>query len=188
MLVTRLDEFAPVWQFSEVHSIAVMATPDRAYSAIRAVTAGEIGLFRALTWLRRLGRPGPAGILNPPAHLPILDVATRSGFMLLADEPNREVVVGTVVIVPRGAQRPATPEDFQTLGGPGYAKATLNFRIEPALPTGSIVTTETRVYAADARTRRRFGAYWWVIHPGSALIRRMWLRAIRRRAEGGPPQ
>ncbi|HYW41393.1 MAG TPA: hypothetical protein VE959_00970 [Bryobacteraceae bacterium] len=30
-----------------------------------------------------------------------------------------------------------------------------------------------------------FAAYWRMIYPGSALIRRMWLRAIKRRAEGG---
>jgi len=28
-----------------------------------------------------------------------------------------------------------------------------------------------------------FSRYWRVIHAGSALIRRMWLRAIKRRAE-----
>ncbi len=31
----------------------------------------------------------------------------------------------------------------------------------------------------------RFAIYWRVIYPGSALIRRMWLDAIRRRAERG---
>jgi len=28
--------------------------------------------------------------------------------------------------------------------------------------------------------------YWRVIYPGSALIRRMWLRAIKKRAEALP--
>jgi hypothetical protein len=45
------------------------------------------------------------------------------------------------------------------------------------------LTTETRVYATDASSRRRFAGYWRVIYPGSALIRRMWLRAVRERAE-----
>ena len=34
--------------------------------------------------------------------------------------------------------------------------------------------------------RRRFAAYWRVIYPGSAIIRRMWLRAIERRAMAVP--
>ncbi|MGH7548129.1 MAG: hypothetical protein ACREMM_08135 [Gemmatimonadales bacterium] len=107
--MTRLDEFAPVWQFREVHRIAVRATPDQAYRAARAVTASEIPLFRVLTWLRRFGRSGPPSILHPPPHLPVLDVAARTGFLLLADEPNREVVVGTVVIAPRAAGGPRAP-------------------------------------------------------------------------------
>jgi len=197
--VTQLDAFAPVWQFREVHTIIVNATPARAYRAVEAVTAGEIRLFRALTWLRRFGRPGPASVLNPPGHLPILDVATRSGFLLLAAAPptsprdplsasrrggtSGEIVVGTVVIAPLDARRPRTAEEFQRPCGPGYAKAVMNFRIEDAGRGCCVVRTETRVHATDARTRRRFAAYWWVIYPGSALIRRMWLRAIRRRAE-----
>jgi hypothetical protein len=32
-------------------------------------------------------------------------------------------------------------------------------------------------------TARRFALYWRAIYPSSALIRRMWLRAIRERAE-----
>ncbi len=183
--VSRLDEFAPVWQFNEVHTITVQALPDRVYRAIRAVSAAEVRFFRALTWLRRLGRPGPPSLLNPPAHLPLLEVATKSGFLLLADEPNRELVVGTVVIRPSGAPRPTSPTAFRALDAPGYAKATLAFQIDPAAPARSLVRTETRVYAADPATRRRFATYWGVIYPGSALLRRMWLRAIRRRAEDG---
>jgi len=34
-------------------------------------------------------------------------------------------------------------------------------------------------------TRRRFAGYWRIIYPGSALIRRMWLRAVARRAVSG---
>ena len=75
-----------------------------------------------------------------------------------------------------------TAEQCRKLAGPGWAKATMNFLIEPRR-AGCVVTTETRVHATDARTRRRFRAYWTLIYPGSTLIRRMWLRAIKRRAE-----
>ncbi len=40
--------------------------------------------------------------------------------------------------------------------------------------------------ATDAQARRRFACYWRVIYPGSALIRRMWLRAVKKRAEESP--
>jgi hypothetical protein len=48
---------------------------------------------------------------------------------------------------------------------------------------GTELCTETRVVATDADSRRRFGRYWRVIRPGSALIRRNWLAAAKRRAE-----
>ena len=58
----------------------------------------------------------------------------------------------------------------------------MNFLVTPDGPASSIVSTETRVFANSPEARRRFAAYWRAIYPGSALIRRMWLRAIDRRA------
>jgi len=182
---TQLDEFVPVYQFNEFHSVLVKAPRDQTYRAIKNVTASEILLFRTLTWIRRFGRPGPEGILNAPERLPLLDVATRTGFLLLAEKPGDEIVVGTAVVAPRGwrlKHRP-TPEGFKRLHDPGFALAAMNFRVEDAGPGECRVTTETRVYATDASARRTFARYWRVIYPGSALIRRMWLRAIRLRAE-----
>jgi hypothetical protein len=185
---THLDQFVPAYQFSEFHSIRIAAPKEQVYRALKLVTADEITLFGMLTWLRRFGRPGPESILNPPPHVPLLDVATRTSFLVLAEEPNREIVLGTLVAAPRG-WRPRgkpTPDDFKELivtgNVPGFAPAAMNFRIEDAGRTACTLTTETRVYATDASTRRRFAPYWRVIYPGSALIRRMWLRAIARRA------
>jgi hypothetical protein len=184
-LRSRLDEFAPAYQFHESHATHVEATPAQTFRAIRAITADEILLFRALTSIRRFGRAGPESILNAPEKQPLLDVATRTSFLLLAEDADREVVVGTLVVAPAGFRprgRPM-PDAFKRLSDPGFAKATMNFRVEPDGAGGSHVTTETRVFATDAASRYRFAAYWRVIYPGSALIRRMWLRAIRQRAE-----
>jgi hypothetical protein len=60
----------------------------------------------------------------------------------------------------------------------------MNFRVDRDGAGGCTLSTETRVFATDPASRRHFAAYWRVIYPGSALIRRMWLRAIRLRAEG----
>lgn len=184
-IATRLDYFAPTYQFNEVHSIKVAASRDGVFQAIKAVTADEILFFRTLTWIRRFGRPCPESILNAPPRVPILEVATRTGFVLLAEEPNREIVAGTAVAAPPGwhAGVPFTPGAYKAVSGPGFALATMNFLIEDAGPELCEVTTETRVYATDESTRRRFAIYWRTIYPGSALMRRMWLRAIKRRAE-----
>jgi len=70
--------------------------------------------------------------------------------------------------------------DFATAG---YAKAAMNFSLEPLNGRSTRLWTETRIVATDPTSRGRFARYWRLIHPGSALIRRMWLSAVRRRAE-----
>lgn len=185
---TRLDEFAPAWQFREVHSLRIAAPPARVYDAIKRVRADEISLFRTLTWIRRGGREMPQSILKPGARESLIDVATGSGFVRLADDSPLELVVGTVVAAPSGARGTVTARTVQTPLPSGFALATMSFRVSPDGPNGSLVHTETRVFASGLSARRKFAVYWRIIYPGSALIRRMWLRAIRRRAESGATQ
>ncbi len=180
---TRLDEITPAWQFRERHSMVIPASPARVFDAVKQVRADEILLFRTLTWIRRGGRRLPESILNAGDSVPILDVATRTGFARLAEDAPLEIVIGTVVVRPRGARSVRPAEAFRTPMPPGYALAAMNFLVEPDASGGSRISTETRVYANSDRARRRFAMYWRVIYPGSALIRRMWLRAIARRAE-----
>ena len=183
---THLDEFAPAWQFHEVHTMRIDAPPARVYEAIRQVRADEIALFRTLTWIRRGGRALPESILNAGNRASLIDVATRSGFIYLADDPPRELVIGTIIAAPRGmrgTRGTLTPDVFRATLPPGFTLASMNFIVR-ADGAGSFVSTETRVYANSDAGRRRFAAYWRTIYPGSALIRRMWLRAIARRAEG----
>src|SRR5262249_6069607 len=193
---TRLDEFAPAWQFHEVHTRRIPAPPDRVFDAIRRVRADEIALFGTLTWIRRGGCAAPRGVLNAVSDKPLLDVATESEFIWLALAPPRELVVGILVGPPAPAlqcvyrrlgtcrvrTRVSATADLIKSPPPGFAVGTMNFLVTSDGPNASIVSTETRVSAGSDEARRRFAAYWRVIYPGSALIRRMWLRAIERRA------
>jgi hypothetical protein len=185
---TKLDEWMPVWQFDERHVIRVGASPEKVFDAIHAVRADEIFLFRTLIAIRRCGRPGPESILNAPENKPLLDVATQTTFIYLADEAPREIVVGTVIAAPRGIHAPAklTPEMFREKLPPGVALATMNYLVAPDDRGGSTISTTTRVYGNNAAAVRRFAVYWRIIHPGSDIIRRTWLRAIKRRAEAKP--
>ena len=184
-----LDRAMPAWQFRERHRTHVDAPPESVDRAIRAVSADDIRLFRTLTWIRspRVRELDGGDILSPPSGpVPLLGVVLRSGFIAVSDRPARELVLGTIVAGPvRTLRGERTPENFIRLDAPGFAKATMNFAIEPDPAGGSDVTTETRVYATDPRTARRFAAYWRVIYPGSSLIRYMWLRAIGHSAERG---
>ena len=165
---TELDRAVPAFQFQERHRTHVNATPETVYRAMRAVTADDILLFRTLTWIRspRLRQADGGTILRPPSEpVPLLDVALRTSFRQVSAQPPREFVVATTV-------------------GRGV-NATMNFLIEPAAGGTSELSTETRVFADTPAARRTFGAYWHTIYPGSSLIRFMWLRAIKTRAERG---
>jgi hypothetical protein len=179
---TRLDEFAPVWQFHEQHTLDVAAPPARVFDAIRHVRADEIFLFRTLTWIRRGGQPLPPGILNAGGRESLIDLAVHTSCVLLAEDAPRELVVGTVVMAPPGTRGALTPQIFQRRLPDGFALATINFLVTEQGPGRSRITTETRVFANSAAARRRFAAYWRVIYPGSAISRLSWLRAIGRRA------
>ena len=165
---TQLDAFVPAYQFAEFHETRVRAAPESVYRAIRAVSAAEIRAFRTLTWIRHPRLPWGQrreSILDPGANQPILDVATRTSFVWLADEPGREALVGTVVCC-QGTPL-ASADAFRGLTQAGVAKAGMNFRIEDLGGGECRVTTETRVFATDSATRRRFGLYWAFIYPGS---------------------
>ena len=180
---TRLDEFMPVWQFSELHSIDIAAPPARVFEVMNRVRPDDIFLFRTLIAIRGGGQPLPPSIQKAIASYQSLhDIAIHSTFVALADDPLRESVVGTIVGRPPGPRVPLTPAIFKNALPPGYSLAAMNTIVTPDGSGGSIVSTETRVFANSAAERRRFARYWRVIYPGSALIRRMILRAIERRA------
>jgi hypothetical protein len=184
--ITKLDAWMPQWQVGERHTLHVAAPPEKVFAAIHAVRADEILLFRTLIAIRRCGEPGPESIMNAPEKKPLLDVATQTTFVLLEEEAPRELVIGTIIAAPREVRASAklTPELFRKTLPPGVVLATMNFVVLPDNDGGSSVSTETRIYANNPSALRRFGIYWRIIHPGSDIIRRMWLRAIKRRVEG----
>jgi hypothetical protein len=184
-----LDEFLPDYDVHEVHATRVTAAPAQALAAARAVTAREVPLLVALMAVRRLpaavlrrrGRP-----LGRALDEPLLDHFLRGGFVLLADRADELVLgaVGRFWTVDGGVRRLAASE-FGGFEEPGFAKAVVNFHVR-ATDGGSLVTTETRVLGTSEIARSRFRRYWRIVMPGSAAIRRAWLRAIRKRAERGP--
>jgi hypothetical protein len=181
-----IDRFLPRFDWTEGHSIAIAAPPRAVMDAVRSVTAGEMRLVRLLLRMRAL----PGRILGRPAPRrgkgPVLEEILRSGFVMLGEEPGREVVVGTIGRFWQARPAHADIADgagFVAFDAPGWAKAAMSFSVSEAGGGRTRLSTETRIAATDARARRRFGAYWLIVRPGSGLIRRMWLRAVRKRAE-----
>ena len=182
----RIDEFVPVYRFSESHAIRVAAPRDRVYRAIVEVCPDEILFYHTLTWIRRYGRRQPAGVLNAPGRRPLLDTMTTGWFLRLADDGEREIVIGSVSGGWSRSQlsRAHSPAEFKDFSRPLMVKIAMNFRIEEEDARHCMLTTETRVYTVGGDADRGFQVYWRLIYPGSSTIRYMWLRAIRKRAEG----
>jgi hypothetical protein len=177
-----LDDFLPRYDVNEVHSIAIDAPAGAVMDAVRALTASEVPVLVALMAIRSLpsvlrGRP------RPPLRGALLDGFRKSGFVDLRDAPD-ELVLAAVgrFWEPSGGLLRIEPEQFVGFAEPGFAKGAFSLEIK-SLGERALLTTETRVATTDERSRRSFARYWRVVHPGSALIRLAWLRAIRRRAE-----
>jgi hypothetical protein len=161
---TAMDDVIPAFQFVERHETPVGAAPAKVFGSIRPVTAAEIRFFRLLTWIRNPRiRAEQESIMAAPAEKPLLDVALGSGFRLVKEVPDREIVISARIA-------PAVT-------------AVMNFVVVPDGRGGSVLSTETRVRADTDASARAFAVYWRAIYPGSALIRIEWLRAIKRRAE-----
>lgn len=114
-----------------------------------------------------------------------LDDFLRSGFVVLAEEPRVEIVLGLIGRFwrPTGGLLRFAPEEFTGFRRPGYAKSVWNFRVEPVSEGRVRVATQTRVQATDGESLRSFRRYWHVIGQFSGLIRQEMLRLVRYRAE-----
>jgi hypothetical protein len=182
-----LDKFVPEYDFGEVHSTRLSAPPKRALEEIKLVNLGEISLVRLLFAIRSIpARVGVKWGLPSEKAESLYEQMLDFGFVLLAEEPGRELVFGGLVQMFKasGGLKPVfrDADEFVAFGEPGYAKVAMNFSVG-RVDGSTELCTETRVLATDAASRRRFGRYWWLIRPGSALVRRSWLGAAKRRAE-----
>jgi hypothetical protein len=175
-----IDDFMPRWDERERHERFVHASPEQVDGALRDLRGSDLPLTRLLMGIRTLLAPGAA-----PTAEPLLKTIQQLGFVVLAEQPLEEMVLGVAGRFwrPRadGIDPLDGPEAFHAYARPGSVKATWNFHLAPE-DGGTRVVTETRISAIDANARRKFGLYWRIVMPGSALIRRELLRALATRA------
>jgi hypothetical protein len=183
---TRLDAVMPRYDFHERHEILVNASPSRVRQALEHISFADVGVMQTLGRIRAVAMGNfrtPAAQGASPA-LPILEMirSPRSGFFPLDDTPN-EFVFGLAGQPWNNRGVRLRPDEFQSWAPEGNVKIAANFLIEDAGTGRTRVVTETRVFAADDSARRKMARYWAFIYPGSGLIRRSLLEAIRDRAE-----
>ena len=191
----------PVYDVVERHRTLVRANPEAVYAAIREADLAGGPIATALMGLRTLPAALIAFVRSPMRALADLRARRarreerrggfrladfeRTGFHVVAERAPEEIVIGLLgkFWTPRGGlSATVSVNDFRTGPPGGYALAGWNFTVAPRPGGLTELATETRVWCApDARGR--FRMYWFVVRPGSGLIRRAMLRAIRREAE-----
>ena len=188
--VALIERFMPHFDARSRHAIEISAPDQTVFAAVETVTVVEVRFLRGLELLRALPGLVTAGQLAvPAADAPEL-LSFTPGAVWLGARPPGEVVAGAIGRFWRiGGNQPVvfhTAGEFVAFVEPGFAKAVVGFRLDRGDAGGVLLTTETRFVATDEGTRRSMDRYWRLIRPGSNLIRREWLRAIRRRAVRRP--
>lgn len=123
---------AGVYDVSEYHAIWVPGSAARALAALREVTAAEVPLVRLLTGIRALpGRLAGKHRRPLPRDEPLFDQLLSGGFVVLAEDPGAEVVLGTIGQFwdLAGGISPKIDDatGFRDFDDPGFAKAAINF-------------------------------------------------------------
>lgn len=196
-----LDELMPAYDVVERHRTLVRATPEAVYAALREADLAGGPLPTALLTVRALPAALIALLRSPRRALVELRERRerraerrggfrfadfeRAGFHVVAERVPEELVVGLLgkFWTPRGGVCATVGvADFRAGPPSGHALAGWNFTVAQRPGGLTELATETRVWcAADARAK--FRAYWLVVRPGSGLIRRAMLGAVRREAE-----
>jgi hypothetical protein len=182
-----LNQFLPHYDFNEVHKVIVKASPEKTFAAVKALTPAELSpLVGIMLDLRGL----PSRLIGHARSKltdtePFLDQLFKNSFFLLADESGEIVfgLIGQFWKLAGGRTVSITASDeFIHFNQTDFARVAANLRVE-ASGDCTILSTETRIVAPDAATRRKFAFYWRLISMGSGWIRILWLNAIKRKAE-----
>lgn len=170
-----LDQILPEFDVSSRHERFIEAPPERVWDAMIELDLRRSPLLRLLFALRGITSIGQG-----------IDGFERFGFVRLAEEPPRLLILGLVgrFWTIAGDLRRVTPEEFRSWSEEGTARVGWSFEITPR-DGGSHVRTETRIEPTGPAARRNFRRYWRLVGPFSGLTRIAMLRIIDRAATAG---
>lgn len=177
-----LDHFIPVYDVVERHQISVAAPAAVTLTAAKEQDFQQIPAIRAIFKTREMVLRGTP---VPTSDTTLLAQVQQFGWGVLAEIPEREVVLGAVTR-PWEANpvfRPLPPPEFAAFNEPGFVKIAWTLRADPIGDRESIFRTETRAIATDEVARAKFRRYWAFVSPGVAAVRWLSLRPLKRDAE-----
>ncbi|ORI21242.1 hypothetical protein [Rhodococcus sp. 1168] len=186
--MSLFDDVMPRYTQQETHHRTVSASTTAVWGALHSTPVSALSVSMALLRIRM----GPKAWVDPSWSD---SVAAESNQPALQAFAPREIdrIEGVELLLAdiarydfSSSRRPGISRSdravFEEFDAPGWTKVAMNFTVEEG-SDGTLLTTRTRVATTDARTSLRFAAYWAMIKPGSALIRRDLLAAIASVAE-----
>jgi hypothetical protein len=161
----READFIRAWQDSAVV---------RALFALRS--AGE----RAVAAAARRAPATPAA----PESLRLMDLTARGEWVLLGEDPPREIAFGVIGRFWSGETvwEQIDAADFVAFDTPGYGKIACNFSLRPYGAGSTLVSYECRTLATDDAARRAFLRYWRLLSPFIGVVLRAQLGVVARTA------
>jgi hypothetical protein len=178
-----LDDYMPEYDVANHHEIVVDSTADRAYEAARTTDLSPSLPAKVLFAIRGI----PHFLMHGTSltQTLTLDSVQALGFVILAEDPGEEIVIGVVGRFwrPDSGFIEVAASEFVAFERPGFAKAAISVFVRPYSEGRCLVGTETRVQTTDEPARRKFAAYWLLIGPFSGFIRKWVLEAIKNEAE-----
>jgi hypothetical protein len=178
-----LDQFIPAYEVVERHHVRVAAPAEITLAASCDMDLLQSAIIRGIFRGRELILGGHPDQMRSPRTL--LAWARELGWAVLAEIPDREIVLGAVTRpwVANPVFRPLPPQEFASFHEPGYAKIAWTLRADPISVTESVARTETRVATTDQAARKAFRRYWSLVSPGIVFIRWISLRLVKSEAE-----
>lgn len=194
-LPTLIDTILPNADYRIDKHIVVNAPPDVTFAALREVDFAKarspllrLGAALRIAAIQRIRRRLGLPMLARPVRLRLSD-AEAFGQIRLAEDPGREIVIGSLVQVT--PYRPesiftnhATPTTFKSFDAPGFVKGAGSFQVRSFGKDRSLVSYEARARATDDVSRRRMFRAIELMHLLTALSLKSALREVRRAAEG----
>lgn len=142
-------------------------------------------LLLASMWIRVLPARLRGKAAPPPPRLVVAENIGLPGWLLLGEQPNREIAFGAVGKFWRPVieWRDVAAGDFGDFAESGWGKIAANFSVAPYGESHTLLSYQCRTVTTDPDARRRFLRYWWLIRPFVAHIMRATLNAIKTNAE-----
>ncbi len=185
-----LEDYMGEYGTNQVRAVVVDAEPEEVMEALRDTDLSRSGVFiKALGWLsvmpdRVIEFLKGEEELSVPEEFRV-DSLEEHGWTMLADD-DHELVYGVVgkFWKPEPEIQEVEPDEFMEFDRPGFAKAAINFYVQPYGRGKTLLSYELRVDVMEEGMEKKFGILWKLIGPVKGYTVKRVLERVKRKAEG----